>query len=154
MLADDNSRCCWGGVLRGDSSTCRIDYMRTMGSRQSKTVLKDKFCETCKLYGIKVPTNRVATLAEDLETVFKNSRSGGVWTTDASGSHFRVVNNSARDCLKPYLVVFGDVMPPGQQHELALSSTEVRPLGIVPYPWRRGNGTPTSTFSFRFPTTR
>ncbi|KAL3925679.1 MAG: hypothetical protein SGPRY_003590, partial [Prymnesium sp.] len=74
---EEESRRCWGGALRGDWTTCDQGFTRVHGSRQSKTVLRDKFCTWCKLNGTMIPLDRIGTIPSDAEKLIKNSRSGG-----------------------------------------------------------------------------
>lgn len=76
---------CWGGALRNNWSHCDNEFKRVMGSRQAKTVLRDKFCPACKRHGTMIPAERVAALPDGAHKLFKNSRSPGVWSVDAHG---------------------------------------------------------------------
>jgi len=114
---DDVDDCpCWGGMLRGNASSC------TPGFAAGKQHFKNKFCEACRK-GIDVPASRVRAIYPAApQALVANSLRAGFWKRSAAalgGVEVRIANNTIT-CDGPWLVLY----------------RETPPVSTAPMPWQ------------------
>ena len=96
---DVDGCCCWGESLKAllnapQQQPCEADF------QPGKHHLKNKFCALCR-DGVLVPASHVRSLTPELEQLFVNSCSAGLWSRIRVGASdceviFRVVNQTKR----------------------------------------------------------
>eukprot|EP00322_Chrysochromulina_rotalis_P013401 CAMPEP_0115868606 /NCGR_PEP_ID=MMETSP0287-20121206/21381_1 /TAXON_ID=412157 /ORGANISM="Chrysochromulina rotalis, Strain UIO044" /LENGTH=751 /DNA_ID=CAMNT_0003323269 /DNA_START=133 /DNA_END=2385 /DNA_ORIENTATION=- len=142
LIDPEDEAACWGGIIKGDCAFC------TPGFVGGKNHFKNKFCDACREFGIKIPVSRVKAMPEWMkeEASAKNFTSMGFWKVAPDrmgGGQLRIVNNTML-CDGPWLVICREEPAPLDWDPLPPSwETD----GVVSFAVSKGTLVPTSTLT-------